>query len=96
MSGRSGRRWIVDPLDGTGNFIRHLPWFGVGIALATDDIVELGVVYAPITDEVFAAARGQGATLNGKRLRVSEIATRAPTLDDVYLNLTGARIDQAA
>jgi len=74
---RSGRRWIVDPLDGTGNFIRHLPWFGVGIALATDDIVELGVVYAPITDEVFAAARGRGATLNGKRLRVSETALLA-------------------
>ncbi len=68
----SGRRWIVDPLDGTGNFIRHLPWFGVGIALATDDTVELGVVYAPITDELFAAARGQGATLNGERLSVSE------------------------
>jgi myo-inositol-1(or 4)-monophosphatase len=71
----SGRRWIVDPLDGTGNFIRHLPWFGVGIALATDDTVELGVVYAPITDELFAAARGEGATLNGKRLRVSETAS---------------------
>jgi myo-inositol-1(or 4)-monophosphatase len=73
----SGRRWIVDPLDGTGNFIRNLPWFGVGIALATDDVVELGVVYAPITDELFAAARGQGATLNGKRLRVSETASLA-------------------
>ena len=71
----SGRRWIVDPLDGTGNFIRHLPWFGVGIALATDDTVELGVVYAPITDELFAAARGEGATLNGERLRVSETAS---------------------
>jgi myo-inositol-1(or 4)-monophosphatase len=71
----SGRRWIVDPLDGTGNFIRHLPWFGVGIALATDDTVELGVVYAPITDELFAAARGQGATLNGERLRVSGTAS---------------------
>jgi len=65
----------VDPLDGTGNFIRHLPWFGVGIALATDDTVELGVVYAPVTDELFAAARGQGATLNGERLRVSEMAS---------------------
>jgi myo-inositol-1(or 4)-monophosphatase len=73
----SGRRWIVDPLDGTGNFIRHLPWFGVGVALATDDIVELGVVYAPITDELFAAARGQGATLNGMRLHVSDTSSLA-------------------
>jgi myo-inositol-1(or 4)-monophosphatase len=73
----SGQRWVVDPLDGTGNFIRHLPWFGVGIALATDDTVELGVVYVPITDELFAAARGQGATLNGERLHVSETASLA-------------------
>src|SRR5256886_1684876 len=73
----SGRRWIVDPLDGTGNFIRHLPWFGVGVALATDDAVELGVVYVPITDELFAAARGRGTTLNGDRLRVSETGSLA-------------------
>jgi len=69
-----GRRWIVDPLDGTGNFIRHLPWFGVAVALATDDDVELGVVYAPMTDELFAAARSGGATLNGGPIRVSETA----------------------
>ena len=67
-----GRRWIVDPLDGTGNFIRHLPWFGVAVALATDDDVELGVVYTPMADETFAAVRGRGATLNGTPLRVSE------------------------
>lgn len=67
----SGRRWIVDPLDGTVNFIRHLPWFGVGVALATDDAVALGVVYAPITDELFAAERGRGAELNGIPIRVS-------------------------
>ncbi len=73
----SGRRWIVDPLDGTGNFIRHLPWFGVGVALATDDAVELGVVYVPITDELFAAARGKGGTVNGEPLRVSQTASLA-------------------
>jgi myo-inositol-1(or 4)-monophosphatase len=73
----SGRRWIVDPLDGTSNFIRHLPWFGVGVALATDDTVELGVVYVPVTDEMFAAARGQGATLNGIPVRVSDTASLA-------------------
>lgn len=72
-----GRRWIVDPLDGTGNFIRHLPWFGVAVAIATDDDVELGVVYTPMTDELFAAARGRGATLNGGPIRVSETAPLA-------------------
>jgi myo-inositol-1(or 4)-monophosphatase len=74
-----GRRWIVDPLDGTSNFIRHLPWFGVGVALATDDSVELGVVFVPITDELFSAARGGGATLNGEPVRVSETASLAAT-----------------
>lgn len=65
------RRWIVDPLDGTSNFIRHLPWFCVGIALAAGDDVELGVVYAPLTDELFVAERGVGTTLNGAPVRVS-------------------------
>jgi myo-inositol-1(or 4)-monophosphatase len=68
------RRWIVDPLDGTTNFIRHLPWFCVGIALATADNVDLGVVYAPLTDELFIAERGRGTTLNGTRQRVSDVA----------------------
>jgi myo-inositol-1(or 4)-monophosphatase len=67
------RRWIVDPLDGTSNFIRHLPWFCVGIALATADDVELGVVYAPLTDELFVAERGKGTSLNGQPKRVSDI-----------------------
>ena len=69
-----GRRWIVDPLDGTGNFVRHLPWFGVAVALASDDDVEVGVVYTPITDELFAAARGHGTKLNGTPVRVSDTA----------------------
>jgi myo-inositol-1(or 4)-monophosphatase len=60
-----GRRWIVDPLDGTGNFIRHLPWFGVAVALAVDDLVELGAVYAPISDELFAAAEAPPSTARG-------------------------------
>ena len=72
-----GRRWIVDPLDGTGNFIRHLPWFAVAVALAADDRVELGVVYAPMANELFAAARGRGSTLNGAPIRVSETAPLA-------------------
>jgi myo-inositol-1(or 4)-monophosphatase len=67
----AARRWIVDPLDGTSNFIRHLPWFCVGIALASGDDVDLGVVYAPLTDELFVAERGTGTTLNGAPIRVS-------------------------
>jgi myo-inositol-1(or 4)-monophosphatase len=67
------RRWVVDPLDGTANFIRQLPWFCLGIALAAGDDVELGVVYAPLTDELFVAERGKGTTLNGKRQWVSKV-----------------------
>jgi myo-inositol-1(or 4)-monophosphatase len=67
----SDRRWIVDPLDGTSNFIRHLPWFCVGIALAEGDDVELGVVFAPLTEELFVAERGKGTMLNHAPVRVS-------------------------
>lgn len=66
--------WIVDPLDGTTNYARRLPSFCVSIALYQAGAVQLGVVYAPLRDEMFAAERGRGAFLNGKRLAVS--ATR--------------------
>lgn len=70
----ASRRWIVDPLDGTLNFIRQFPWFCVGVALATGDDVELAVVYAPLLDELFVAERGRGAVLNGEPIRVSAAA----------------------
>jgi len=69
--GRSGRRWIVDPLDGTTNYAHGVPLFGVSIALETAGRVTLGVVYAPTLEELFIAERGGGAFLNDDRLRVS-------------------------
>jgi myo-inositol-1(or 4)-monophosphatase len=69
--GHSGRRWIVDPLDGTTNYAHGLPVFGVSIGLEANGRVVLGVVYDPSRDELFEAERGQGATLNGQRIRVS-------------------------
>jgi myo-inositol-1(or 4)-monophosphatase len=65
------RRWLVDPLDGTTNFLHGLPHFAVSIALEERGQVIAGVVYDPIKDELFAAERGQGAFLNDRRLRVS-------------------------
>lgn len=62
----SGRRWVVDPLDGTTNFLYGFPQWAVSIALEG----ELGVVYDPVRDELFAALRGSGATLNGSALRM--------------------------
>ncbi len=79
-SGRHGggpRTWIVDPLDGTTNFTHGFPHFAVSIAAWTGDQGEVGVVYDPMRDELFAAARGQGAHIirDGceERLRVTEV-----------------------
>jgi len=67
----TGRRWIVDPLDGTTNFLHGLAQFAVSIALEQRGTLVAGVVYDPIKDELFHAERGGGAFLNDRRLRVS-------------------------
>jgi len=64
-------RWIIDPLDGTTNFMHAIPHFAISIALERNDTIVAGVVYNPVTDEMYAAERGQGAYLNDRRLRVS-------------------------
>lgn len=68
------QRWIVDPLDGTTNFAHGFPWFAVSIALEVRGEVVLGAVLNPHNRELFVAERGQGATLNGRTLRVSTTA----------------------
>ncbi len=74
-------RWYVDPLDGTTNFAHGYPVFCVSIALARkDDELQVGVLYDPTRDELFAAERGQGATLNGKPLHVSTTARLAESI----------------
>ncbi|MGM5482001.1 MAG: inositol monophosphatase family protein [Nanobdellota archaeon] len=65
--------WIVDSLDGTGNFAAGNPFFSVSIALTKDDKPVLGVVYAPFLNEEYVAVKGEGASLNGKPIKVSEI-----------------------
>ena len=65
-------QWIIDPLDGTTNFLHGFPTFSVSIALRRKDILEVGVVYDPCRQELFTAMRGRGAQLDGKRIRVSE------------------------
>lgn len=64
--------WVIDPLDGTTNFAHGLPTFAVSIALEKQGAPIVGVVYDPMREELFAARRGAGATLNGTPLRVSE------------------------
>src|SRR5262249_37266462 len=80
--GSPNHRWIVDPLDGTTNYAKGLPFFRVCIALEMVGAVLLGVIFDPNRDECFTVVRGEGAFLNGQLLRVSE----TPTLDESLLS----------
>ncbi|PCJ68470.1 MAG: inositol monophosphatase [Rhodobiaceae bacterium] len=64
-------RWIVDPLDGTTNFLHGIPMFAINIALERNGEIVAGLTYNPITDELFLAEKGKGAFLNDRRLRVA-------------------------
>ena len=74
VPGRSGRTWYVDPLDGTINYLYGLPHWSVSVACADADGALAGAVFDPIRDELFAAARGRGATLGPRRLGASTVA----------------------
>lgn len=76
----SAFRWIVDPLDGTTNYAHGFPMFCVSIALEIDGRVEAGVVYDPVRDELFTAARGSGPKLNGQPIAVSDEADLGESL----------------
>jgi len=87
-AGRSGRRWVIDPLDGTTNYAHGVPIYAVGIALERAGAVDLGVVYDPGRDELFVAERGGGAWLNETRMAVSTVAAL-----DTSLLVTGFSYD---
>lgn len=72
--------WIIDPLDGTTNFVRGIPQFAVSIACRYKGKLEHAVVYDPVKNEEFAATRGHGATLNGRKIRVSDPRSMTGTL----------------
>ena len=69
--GTSARKWIIDPLDGTSNYLQHFPVWSVSIALQQDDETVAGVIYEPLRDLFFTAERGAGAFRNGQRMRIS-------------------------
>lgn len=77
IEGDRARRWIVDPLDGTVNFLYGLRTWAVSIALEDDDGLAVGVVFNPVDGECFSAVRGEGALMNGREIRV----TGCPALD---------------
>jgi myo-inositol-1(or 4)-monophosphatase len=64
-------QWVIDPIDGTSNFIRGIPHFAVSIALRVKGKTELGIVYDPIRDELFSATKGKGSQLDEYRIRVA-------------------------
>ena len=77
-SGAAGEheyQWIIDPLDGTTNYLHGFPQFSVSIGVMRKDELEHGVVYDPLRQEIFSASRGQGAQLDGRRIRVSKRTT---------------------
>jgi myo-inositol-1(or 4)-monophosphatase len=71
-SRNNGYRWVIDPLDGTTNFTRHIPYFCISVALTHHDEPIVGAVYNPLQDEFFYAEKGKGATLNSRPIAVSE------------------------
>ena len=78
--------WCIDPIDGTSNFVRGLPYFAVSVALVREGKSVLGVVYDPVANEMFSAEHGKGAFLNGEKLVGREVAvTLAQALASVDL-----------
>ena len=69
----SGVLWILDPLDGTANYIHQFPLFSVSIGVMVDGMLQAGVIYDPVHRELFSASRGNGAYLNKKRMHVSKV-----------------------
>lgn len=92
-AGNSGIVWIIDPLDGTTNFMHGYPHFAVSIACQIDGRIEHGVIYDPMRQELFTGSRGSGAFLENRRLRVSSrrsldgalIGTGFPYRDNLHL-----------
>jgi myo-inositol-1(or 4)-monophosphatase len=88
QTGKEGL-WCIDPIDGTSNFVRGLPYFAVSVALLREGKSVLGVVYDPVGDEAFAAEQGKGAFLNRERLVVRDTAE---SLDQALANVDMKRL----
>jgi len=82
--------WILDPLDGTNNYSFGIPFFCVVVALATKHSVEIGIVYDPLRDELFAAQRGRGALLNNRPISV----TKKNTVDESLIGFDLGYVDE--
>ena len=72
VPGPGSERWIIDPLDGTTNYTHHFPFFGISIGFESEGEVLYGIVFDPLRNQTFEAVKGEGATLNGTPIHVSE------------------------
>ena len=108
IAGDGINRWIIDPLDGTTNFLHGIPHFAISIALERENQIIAGLIHNPIQDEMYFAERGQGSFLNDRRLRVSGrrtldnslIGTGIPFRDrgdhDIYLDTLSVVMERTA
>ena len=86
--------WIIDPLDGTTNFLHGNPNFGVSIGVRHKGRIEHGIIFDPLRDEIFTATRGQGAQLNNRRIRVSgQTSLEKSLISTGYPNIDISRFD---
>ena len=83
--------WCIDPIDGTSNFVRGVPYFAISVALIRDGKSVLGVVYDPVSKETFAAERGRGASLNGDKIAASNVVNQ---LSAALVNIDFKRLDK--
>lgn len=81
------RLWVIDPIDGTANYVHGISHFSISIAYVLDNTVRVGVVYAPMADELFSALEGGGAWLDGEAIHVSSIAHLTEAYVEVGWNL---------
>ena len=86
-------RWIIDPLDGTTNFLHRLPHFAVSIGVQVKGRLEHGVIYAPCTQDLYCASRGSGAQLNNRRIRVSGTIDMNSALIGTGVPIRAANLD---
>ena len=100
----TGSCWVIDPIDGTHNFLRGLPFWAVTVAYVRDGRTEIGLTFDPVHDEMYAARRGHGATRNGVPIRVSSetdpasasvaLSFNMKTQSDAYLSMLGQLIGE--
>lgn len=80
--------WIIDPIDGTTNFVHSFPFTCISIGLAVKKELEIGIVYNPVLEQLFTAKRGRGAYLNGKLIKSSSIESEFTNICFIYFSNT--------